>query len=65
MGAPVSQMTMSIVTLCFCQLGPSYLDFADLIGLELSSTVMMNYSNTTHQLKTTNQGHGRKGLIDE
>lgn len=34
---------------------PSYLDFAHLVGLELSCTVMMNYSDPTHQLKPANQ----------
>lgn len=52
----VSHITLS----CVCQLSPSYLDFAHLVGLELSSTVMMNYSNPTHQLKPANQRHERK-----
>lgn len=33
-----------------------YLDFAHLIGLELSGTVMMNYPNAAHQLNN-NQKH--------
>lgn len=38
-------------SVCYELSGPPYLDFAHLIGLELSSTVMMNYPNATHQLK--------------